>query len=39
MSNTYIGHSKTIKCSECGYSDTGDAFKRGCPYCGGKELK
>ena len=33
MSNTYIGHSKQIKCEVCGYVDTGDAFKNGCPYC------
>lgn len=35
MSNTFIGHSRKIKC-ECGYTDTGDSFKDGCPYCGTK---
>ena len=39
MSHTHIGHSKRIKCTECSYSDTGDAFKDGCPYCGHKLKK
>ena len=35
MSNTYIGHSRRLKCS-CGYVDTPEGFKDGCPYCGSK---
>lgn len=35
MSNTYIGHSSQLKC-KCGYVDTVESFKDGCPYCGTK---
>jgi len=38
MSNTFIGHSSQLKC-KCGYVDTVNAFKNGCPYCESKENK